>query len=294
MFFRYLLLILLSLKKIKQFNMKNRFLLSGLLLLTVAVSVQAARVDTVFVKSPSMNKEVQVVYVLPDKTISKEAQACPVVYLLHGYSGNARSWVAMKPELPRIADEKGIIFVCPDGKNSWYWDSPKEPPYRYETFISSELVDYTDVHYATIPEKRARAISGLSMGGHGALWNAIRHKDVFGAAGSMSGGVDIRPFPMNWEMKKQLGEFDTNKEIWNAHTVINQIDKLNNGDLSLIIDCGESDFFLEVNKALHQALLAHKIDHDFITRPGGHTGEYWNNSIDYHILFFSKFFAKEK
>ena len=40
-----------------------------------------------------------------------------------------------------------------------------------------------------------RAISGLSMGGHGALWSAIRHKDVFGAAGSMSGGVDIRPFP---------------------------------------------------------------------------------------------------
>ena len=38
----------------------------------------------------------------------------------------------------------------------------------------------------------------LSMGGHGALWNAIRHSDIFGAAGSMSGGVDIRPFPDNW------------------------------------------------------------------------------------------------
>ena len=34
----------------------------------------------------------------------------------------------------------------------------------------------------------------------------IRHKDVFGAGGSTSGGVDIRPFPNNWEMKKQLGE----------------------------------------------------------------------------------------
>lgn len=272
--------------------MKNRHLLFVLLLQVVAVSVQAARVDTVSVKSPSMNKDVKVVYILPDKAISKKPQACPVIYLLHGYSGNARTWIGLKPELPQIADEKGIIFVCPDGKNSWYWDSPKNPSYRYETFISSELVNYTDAHYATIPEKRARAITGLSMGGHGAMWNAIRHKDVFGAAGTTSGGVDIRPFPKNWEMKKQLGELTENEAIWNSHTVINQIDKLANGDLAVIIDCGESDFFLEVNKELHKRLLAYKIDHDFITRPGGHTGEYWNNSIDYQILFFSKFFKK--
>ena len=59
----------------------------------------------------------------------------------------------------------------------------------------------------------------------------------------------------------------------------NQLDKIVNGDLALIIDCGEADFFLEVNKDLHNRLLARKIDHDFITRPGGHTGTYWNNSI---------------
>ena len=75
----------------------------------------------------------------------------------------------MKPELPKIADEKGIIFVCPDGKNSWYWDSPKNQAYRYETFVASELVKYTDKNYATIPEKKGRAITGLSMGGHGAF-----------------------------------------------------------------------------------------------------------------------------
>jgi enterochelin esterase-like enzyme len=47
-----------------------------------------------------------------------------------------------------------------------------------------------------------------------------------------------------------------------------------------------------VNKDLHNRLLEKKIDHDFITRPGGHTGEYWNNAIDYQILFFDKFFKK--
>lgn len=271
--------------------MKRREMLLSFVLFILAVTVQAARVDTVMVKSPSMKKEVKVVYVLPDKAIDKKA--CPVIYLLHGHGGNARSWVELKPELLQIADEKGIIFVCPDGKASWYWDSPKDSTFRYETFISSELVKYTDDHYATIPDRKSRAISGLSMGGHGALWNAIRHKDVFGAAGSMSGGVDIRPFPKNWGMSKQLGEYDDNKAVWDAHTVINQLDKLENGDLALIIDCGEDDFFLEVNKDLHNRLLAKKIDHDFITRPGGHTGTYWNNSIDYHILFIDKFFKKK-
>ena len=132
--------------------MKRKQILFSVLLLFSVVATQAARVDTIMVKSPSMNKEVQVVYVLPDKALGEEAEACPVVYLLHGYGGNARSWVGLKPELPKIADEKGIIFVCPDGKNSWYWDSPKNQAYRYETFVASELVKHTDKNYATIPE----------------------------------------------------------------------------------------------------------------------------------------------
>lgn len=272
--------------------MNKRIFLSAFLILVLAAPSFAARVDTLLVNSPSMNKDVQVIVVTPDAALGKKAVACPVIYLLHGYGGNAKTWIGVKLNLPQIADEKGIIFVCPDGKNSWYWDSPKNPSYRYETFISSELVKYIDDHYKTVADRKGRAITGLSMGGHGAMWNAIRHKDTFGAGGSTSGGVDIRPFPLNWEMAKQLGEFAHNKKAWDEHTVINQIDKIENGDLAIIIDCGESDFFLNVNKDLHNRLLARKINHDFITRPGGHTGKYWKNSIDYQILFFDKFFRK--
>lgn len=274
--------------------MKNKkFLLLACLFLLAFVPTWAGRVDTIMVKSPSMNKDVKVVIILPNKSFGKKASACPTIYLLHGYGGNAKAWIKFKPNLPDIADEKGIIFVCPDAKNSWYWDSPKDSTSRYETFVSSELVNYIDSHYKTIANRNNRAITGLSMGGHGGLWLGIRHKDVFGAAGSTSGGVDIRPFPQNWAMAKQLGEYANNKNLWDTHTVINQIDKLSNGDLAIIIDCGESDFFLNVNKELHSRLLALKIDHDFITRPGGHTSTYWNNSIDYQILFFDKFFKKK-
>ena len=128
------------------------------------------------------------------------------------------------------------------------------------------------------------------MGGHGALFLAMRHTDLFGACGSMSGGVDIRPFPLNWNIPDVLGEMASNKQSWDEHSVMGQLKRIKNGDLWITFDCGEADFFLEVNKDLHKRLLGLGIDHDFTTRPGGHTGAYWANSIDYHILFFEKYF----
>ena len=117
--------------------------------------------------------------------------------------------------------------------------------------------------------------------------------NVYGAAGSMSGGVDFRPFPLNWNIQDELGEMAANKKIWDEHVVVNQIDKIENGDLALIVDCGEQDFFLEVNKSLHLRLLGKGIDHDFTTRPGGHDSTYWANSLDYQLLFFIKYFNEQ-
>ena len=255
----------------------------------VACALQAAGVDSLSVFSNAMKKNVKVVVVSPDKSQSPAS----VIYLLHGYGGDEKTWVSMKPELKEVSDRDNLIFVCPDGLNSWYWDSPKNPSYRYETFVSNELVKYIDGKYPTRKNRAGRAISGLSMGGHGAMWIALRHKDVFGAVGSTSGGLDVRPFPNNWEMSKQLGIESENQEIWNTHTVINQIDRLENGDLAIIFDCGYSDFFFEVNNDFHNKLLKYKIDHDFLVRPGGHDGNYWRNSMDYQIVFFKKFFDKK-
>lgn len=252
-----------------------------------------AQVDTLMVKSSSMHKEVQVLIITPDAAIGANARSCPVLYLLHGYGGNALSWMGVKPNLPQVADESGMFIVCPDAKSSWYWDSPVDPSSRYETFVAKELVSYVDARYNTTGSRKGRAITGLSMGGHGGLWLSIRHTDVFGAGGSMSGGLDIRPFPNQWEMSKMLGAQASNKEVWDNHTVINQLDKIKNGDLALIIDCGLGDFFLQVNQDVHNALVDRKIDHDFILRPGVHNHAYWRNAIDYQVLFFSKFFREK-
>ena len=175
-----------------------------------AAFAQAATVDTLSVWSASMNKGVEVVVVVPDGARTKTGPAYPVLYLLHGYSGSYMTWQRDVTDLRPLADAYGMIIACPDGENSWYWDSPLDPASQFETFVSQEFPDWIDAHYPTIPSREGRAITGLSMGGHGALWTALRHKDRFGAAGSTSGGVDIRPFPDSWEMKKQLGELKEN------------------------------------------------------------------------------------
>ena len=221
-----------------------------------------------------------------------EVAKCPVVYLLHGAYANEYKWLEVKPTLPAIADEMQMIFVTPYALNSWYFDSPVNKDFMYETFITKELVPWIDAHFPTLADRNHRAVTGLSMGGHGALFLCSRHVDLFGAAASMSGGVDIRLFPLNWNIPDVLGEMASNRKSWDEHSVMECVKQLKNGDVAIAFDCGESDFFIEVNRALHARLLSLGIDHDFTTRPGGHTDQYWSNSLDYQLLFFKKFFNK--
>jgi len=255
-------------------------------------TVHAAVVDTVSTYSASMKKNIKAVVITPDDFAN--AKALPVVYLLHGYSGNYSDWITKAKGFEKAADLYQIIIVCPDGGyGSWYWDSPINPAFKYETYVSQELVSWVDSKYKTIKDKKGRAITGLSMGGHGALYLALKHQDVFGAAGSMSGGVDIRPFPNNWDMALRLGKYSEHPENWEKYTVINMLNLLQPNSVALIIDCGTEDFFFKVNENLHQQLLYRNIPHDYITRPGVHNWNYWTNSVQYQLLFMSNYFKSQ-
>ena len=251
---------------------------------------RSAEVDTVSVHSDAMNKSVKTVIITPDNYAQQDS--LPVVYLLHGYGGNYADWVDKAPGIKALADHYGLMIVCPDGGiGSWYWDSPVDPAFRYETFVANELVAWVDSQYKTIKSREGRAITGLSMGGHGALYLAMRHLDVYGAAGSTAGGVDIRPFPLNWDMAKRLGSYADQPDRWDTYTVVNQVHRLTPNALALIIDCGTSDFFYGVNEQLHRKLLDCNIPHTYMTGPGSHNWDYWQRSIPHQLLYFSKFFA---
>lgn len=252
-----------------------------------------AKVDTLSVYSPSMKKEIKTVVITPQSYTGKAEM--PVLYLLHGYSDSYAGWVNKAPIIKELSDLYKTIIVCPDAAyGSWYFDSPEDPSFRFETFVSHELIHWTDTHYKTVQSREGRAITGLSMGGHGGLYIGFRHQDVFGACGSMSGGVDIRPFPNNWEIAKRLGAQKKFPDRWEQHTVINQLHLLTPNSMRIIIDCGTADFFYSVNERLHQELVYRNIPHDYISRPGVHNWEYWNNAIKYQMLFFNEYFVKRE
>jgi len=253
---------------------------------------RGATVDTVNIYSNAMHKVLNCVVIKPD-SYKKKKNLFPVVYLLHGYSGKYSDWLIKVPELKDQADRLHLLIVCPDGGfSSWYFDSPIDSTIRYETYIGNEVPTYIDSHYRTIKDRSARAISGLSMGGHGALLLAFRHADMFGACGSMSGGVDLDESKGKFDVMKRIGDTVAQAENWKKYSVLNVIEKKPVQALAIIFDCGVNDFFYEGNKKLHQKMLALKIAHDYIERPGQHDWNYWSNAVDYQLLFFKKYFEK--
>jgi len=266
-------------------SMKNIFFILTFFLF---VSANASTVDTIIIRSSAMQKDIKCVVVKPD-SYKKKKNHYPVVYLLHGYSGNYSNWVSLS-NIKALADSYQLLIVCPDGEfSSWYIDSPVDSTMKFETYVGKEIPEAIDRLYRTIPDKKARAITGLSMGGHGGLYLGLRHPDIFGACGSMSGGVDLRPFPKNWDLLKRLGDTTLNASNWKNYSVINVIDSYRDSS-KIIIDCGIGDFFLDVNRALHKKMLDLKIQHDYIERPGKHDWDYWRNAIKYQLLFFKNYF----
>ena len=265
-------------------------ILSFLLLCVAGLTATAARVDTVTVATTNLETPMTVLVVVPDNAAPD--QHFPVVYVLHGAYGNYADWLSHQPRIKDMADRYGMIIVHPDGRDTWYLDSPVNPKIKMETFIIEDLIPYIDNNYPTLPDRSKRAITGLSMGGHGALYLAFRHPDIFGSAGSMSGGVDIRPFPKNWGLPGLLGDIENHPQNWESASVINHVKDITPGQINIYFDCGVDDFFAQVNENLHRALLDAGIPHDYVSRPGAHTWEYWNNSILHHLLFFSEAFNK--
>ncbi len=267
--------------------MKKRLLLITVIFMLTASSF-AATVDTVSIFSNAMQKAYKCVVIKPT---GKKKENYPVVYLLHGYSGWYANWLIRVPELKKYADEYKLIIVCPDGGyNSWYLDSPLDSTVRFETYVGKEVPDYIDNHYSTIKNRKARAITGLSMGGHGGLFLGFLNASVFGACGSMSGGVDLQPFSKNWQLKDKIGDSLHYADNWKNYSVTTVIEKYPKDSLKIIIDCGTEDFFYTVNHALHEKMVKLKIPHDYIERPGKHDWDYWSNAVQYQLLFFSNYF----
>jgi len=260
----------------------------------------AAKVDTLEIPSAAMDKTYKAAVLLPD-SYAKSKTNYPVMYLLHGAYGHFRDWLKQtqdKKVLHLLADQYNIIIVMPEGENfSFYLDSPVNKGSQFETYITKEVIQKIDKTYRTIAEKSGRAITGLSMGGHGAMYLSAKHPELFCAAGSMSGALDMGNIrnPESAERVNKLlenvyGTTPASDEELASHAIVNMIATIKKNKLPLIIDIGVDDFLIESNREFHRRMVYSKIPHDYTERPGAHTWEYWANSVPYHVLFFSRIF----
>jgi S-formylglutathione hydrolase FrmB len=260
-----------------------------LLLLAISGPALAFHARVVAIPSAAMNETLEATVVLPDAYArgSRDGERYPVVYLLHGSGGDHTDWTSNT----HMADRYHVILVMPDGGHeSWYIDSPFDSGSRYETFIGDEVVSYVDSHFRTIAAQHARAITGLSMGGFGALRIALDRPDTFGAVGSISGAVDPRCCEDEPGIDHVFGDPGRHPSFWNRNVIVADAGAFVRAHLDLTIDCGRDDAFVGSNRTLHERLVALGVPHDYAERPGGHTWDYWANAIRYQMRFFATSF----
>lgn len=189
------------------------FLIIILLLLTNLLSAQeipAGKVVTTYITAKTLEnkagenpKRRVSVYLPPDYETSSKRY--PVIYFLHGFFWSD-SLLVNNDKINHIFDRaihlnkiKPVIIVMPDEstvfKGSFYANSKSAG--NWSDFTSIELVDFIDRRYRTIVNKDSRGIAGHSIGGNGALRNAILHPETFSSVYALSPGVlDARYFAL--------------------------------------------------------------------------------------------------
>jgi enterochelin esterase-like enzyme len=249
------------------------------------------------------------VYLPPDYQTS--TRRYPVVYLLHGFTDDDSAWIQFG-EVNLAADRAiaqreipPLIIVMPDGGVTWYIND-FQGKVRYEDMFIQEFIPHIDKTYRTRPAKEFRGIAGLSMGGWGALMFSMRHPDEFAACAAFSAAVwmddDIVSIqqPMYDRLFSEIfGSKPAGKDRLNPH--FRQYHPL---DLSktvpvetlkkvrFFIDCGDDDFLIKGNAALHIALAERKVPHEFRVRDGGHSWVYWRTGIIEGLKFIGRSFQR--
>lgn len=245
---------------------------------------------------PGVTERDYAVY-LPKSYTSNPDKRYPVLYLLHGGSGTYSDW-PVKGNLQGFANEiidSGsaceMIIICPDGKqeNTMWFNMENWPSLDH---FFQELIPYIDKNYRTIPDKKHRAVAGLSMGGGGSIVYAATRPDMFSAVYAVSAYVERLPMldgGQNEWLQKEVEKQNCIRIMEQATP--QQIEALK--DISWFIDCGDDDFTFESNMKLVLAMRKQSIPYQLRIRDGGHSWQYWMTSF-YHMLpFVSQAFLRE-
>ena len=266
--------------------------------------------ESLRVKSSILGKDVEYCVYLP-AGYETTNRRYPVLYLLHGYTDDETGWVQFG-EAPHIADKAiaagdatPMIIIMPDAGVSWYINS-YDGKVRFEDFFVQELIPHIDAGFRTRPTKEFRAVAGLSMGGHGSFLMASKHPDLFTACAPLSGAFwtenEVTNTPDDiWARifadlyGKDLKGADRLTPHLRSNSGVEIVKNGNADELKKVryyIDCGDDDFLIEGNMALHLEMKKKGIPHEFRVRDGVHDWTYWRTALPEVLKFVSQSFHR--
>lgn len=230
----------------------------------------------------------------------------PSLYFLHGLFEHYHAWDENggKDIYDALLKQDALgpfIVVLPDGGNS-FWVNSFDGKERYEDFFIQELVPYIDGKYRTINSPAERGISGVSMGGYGALHLAMKHPDIFGSV-SAQGAALIAKFPNPLPTEGRLGFYirlldrvfgAPGSPWWNSNNPLTLADDPGKfPNLKIYFDCGTDDRYgFETGaEALDAILNRHDFPHVFALRAGNHGWDYMQKYMADAWLFHWQAFS---
>jgi S-formylglutathione hydrolase FrmB len=284
-----------------------------LLLIALVIPVTAeSRIECNALASRTLGQLVRYCVLLPPGYDSRPGRRYPVLYFLHGLGENERALLEsggwnLVEDLRQAGKIGDFLIVTPEGWDSFYINSA-HGQLRYGDFFRQEFMPSIESRYRIRRERRSRAITGISMGGYGALRFAFAYPETFSAVSAQSAALMMAsPDELNSTIRsgtplgRLLGAVFGNPidvAHWrdNDPLVLAQRNQAALHRLAIYFNCGREDQyeFASGAEALDRELDAAAIKHEYHLYPGDHSASYFLSHFDEVIEFHWRNFASAR
>ena len=249
------------------------------------------RMEDVRFWSAALGREMPYRVFLPERIA--EGARLPVVYLLHGRGPDFHDWSAhsdvSKYALPVERDagliDAGLILVMPEGGESFYVNAVRWPRDRYEDYLVHDLAADVERRFPARGDRGGKAVVGISMGGFGAVTQALRHPESFAFAAGLSAAVDVpeRRFRLGrigqwWLFRGIFGPMGSRERAErDPFVLLKAVDPAKAPYFYLT--AGRDEPLYEPDQHFAAALEAHGFASEFHALPGGHAWDEWQRQL---------------
>jgi len=285
-------------------------------LLLCSRALAQGHIDCSSIDSRILERAVRYCVQLPASYASKDAKGqplrYPVLYFLHGLGDNEQTlfntggWTLIEDlrQQHKIGD---FLVVAPEGRASFYINSA-DGKQRYGDFFLREFMPAIEKKYRVLPGRAGRAISGISMGGYGALRFAFAYPELFSAVSTQSAALILESpkaintaatsgSPVMRALSLVFGN-PINVAHWQANNpfVLARKKRLSLQTVAIYFNCGRNDNygFEKGAAALDQQLTAEGIKHEYHRYPGDHSLDYFLSHLGETMEFHSRAFPGHK